>query len=152
MISQILFLKQVFMKHDIMTFLKPWLVIRHEAWTRHLLLSRPALLKLSYRDQLGWKSIHITLLSDSWWFSVTLIKLLSDISKLSYIRDTFVPWIKEYYDEGYGKDVVLGCLTDFWQRFLPVWPAICRPSSVLAPVTHQQLAARIGWAWFYQAQ
>ena len=31
MISQILFLKQVFLKHDIMTFLKPWLVIRHEA-------------------------------------------------------------------------------------------------------------------------
>lgn len=69
--------------------------------------------QLSYRDQLGWKSIHITLLSDSWWFSVSLIKLLSDISTLSYIRDTFVPWIKGYYDEGYSKDVVLGCLTDF---------------------------------------
>ena len=88
--------------------------------------------RLSYRDQLGWKSINITLLSDSWQFSVTLIKVLSDISKLSYIRDTFVPWIKEYYDEGYGKDVVLGCLTDFWQRFLAVWPAICKPSSILA--------------------
>lgn len=68
------------------------------------------------------------------------------ISKLTAL----IPCIKEHYDKRHGNNVVLRCLTHFYQRFLVVCRSISRSSSVLSPVAHQQLTAGVGRAWHYR--
>ena len=78
-----------------------------------------------------------------------MLHVLYKYKKISENVITFLPFIKENYNERHSEDVVLRCLAHFGQRFLIVCWAISGPSSVLSPVPHKKLTARISRARHY---